>query len=262
MSTGLIIENLSVLLGDLPVLENFSIAVEKGEILAILGPSGCGKTTLLNVVSGLQEPTHGHLDLGGNPIGSRLGQSAYMYQEDRLLPWRTVKENALLASEFEKNSRRRKSSALRSLRLLKELDLATFHHHYPKTISGGMSRRVALSRTLSVKRSVYLFDEPLSGLDYQLRLRVEEVIFRELSTQGATALIVTHDIETALALADRIILLAPRPTFIQRALDCGLARHSNSTVDARKRSGFSKLFLEILGHFDEMSDGSESNRPA
>jgi NitT/TauT family transport system ATP-binding protein len=247
--TILQIRDLSVSFDGLSALENFSVEIGEAEIVAILGPSGCGKTTLLNVISGLQEPNRGSLDLTGSLSAGRMKQAAHMHQEDRLLPWRTVKQNALLASEFEVDREVGRQASERALRLLEEFDLASFHNHYPKTLSGGMRRRAALSRTLSVERSLYLFDEPLSGLDYQLRLRVEAVLFRELTERGATALIVTHDIETALALADSVVIMTPRPGSVQGILKCGIARSHGSTVEARKEPEFTRLFLEILQHF-------------
>ncbi len=253
MEARLTIRGLSLSFGNLPVLDGLSMRIADGEIIALLGPSGCGKTTLLNVIAGLKSVTSGEVSLLGQQMVPLLGRSAYMHQEDRLLPWRTVSQNALLASEFEQGAGRRAVARNRALELLDELDLSPFAGYFPMALSGGMSRRVALARTLSVERDVYLLDEPLAGLDYQLRLRVEAVIFKSLSEHKGAALMVTHDIESALALADRIFVLSPRPSSLLAVIDCALARASGSPLAARESPEFHAIFhraLELVRSWD------------
>ncbi|PLQ00229.1 ABC transporter ATP-binding protein [Cupriavidus pauculus] len=197
--------------GNTTILDHIDVAVHRGEVLALVGPSGCGKSTLLNILSGLLTPDAGQLAVDGIPAPqvSDWRRIAYMFQEDRLLPWRTVRDNVafgLEASPLSRADRRRRADDM--------LELVGLHARgdaWPHELSGGMRSRVALARSLAVKPEVLLMDEPFSKLDPQTRSQMHEELLRIQAGNGMTVVFVTHDMEEAVVLADRVIRLAARP---------------------------------------------------
>ncbi len=228
------------------VLDNLSFSVQEGEILVILGPSGCGKTTLLNVIGGFLEPTGGDILLKSNSIRGQKGKFAYMFQEDRLLPWRTLVENVLLPDEIDGDD---VVSTEKAQDYLNRMGLGKFEKYYPLQLSGGMRKRAALARTFNLGKELILFDEPLVSIDYDLGLELERQIFEHILKEGRTAIIVTHSYDTAVALADRIILLTNSPTRVMHEFKAGFAREHNSPTGARKSNGFFSLTKELLDVF-------------
>jgi NitT/TauT family transport system ATP-binding protein len=226
------------------VLERVNLSVQEGEILAIIGPSGCGKTTLLNVMSGFVKPTKGDVLLNSNSIMFQKGIFAYMFQEDRLLPWRSLIENILLPDEIHANTPIRLNKARESLR---RMGLDKFESYYPQQLSGGMRRRAALARTFFIGKDLILFDEPLVSIDYDLTLELERQIFDHVTQEKKTAIIVTHSYETAAALADRIILLTSLPAQVRSEFKAGLARQHKTPTNARKSKEFFELTKDLLG---------------
>jgi NitT/TauT family transport system ATP-binding protein len=185
------------------VLRELSFEIERGEFLAVVGPSGCGKTTLLGLLSGHQRPTAGCLEREG---GERM-----VYQCDGLYPWRTVFENIGLGLRDLNEE-----DQLRELQQLVELmALEGFEHHYPHQLSGGMRQRVELARALAGESRTLLMDEPFSSLDYLTRVRMRHELSRILDERPRTVVLVTHDIEEACQLADRVIVLTERPARIR-----------------------------------------------
>jgi len=197
--------------GTTTVLDNIDITVRRGEVLALVGPSGCGKSTLLNILSGLLAPDAGQLAVDGVPAAqvSDWRRIAYMFQEDRLLPWRTVRDNVafgLEASNLSRLDRHRRADDM--------LELVGLHARrdaWPHELSGGMRSRVALARSLAVQPEVLLMDEPFSKLDPQTRSQMHEELLRIQAGNGMTVVFVTHDMEEAVVLADRVVRLAARP---------------------------------------------------
>jgi ABC-type nitrate/sulfonate/bicarbonate transport system ATPase subunit len=196
----------------LEVLRRVSFVVPRGAVVAILGPSGCGKSTLLNMAAGLIAPDSGSVAVmsqdvvSGNVDWSRLG---YMFQDDRLLPWRSARQNVALALETGKMaSRERMARAEAALGLV---ELAGFADAYPHELSGGMRSRVALARSLVGEPNILLMDEPFSRLDAQTRSAMHRELLRIQALRHMTILFVTHEIEEAVVLADQIIVMAPRP---------------------------------------------------
>lgn len=193
------------------VLAGIDLAVRPGEVLALVGPSGCGKSTLLNILSGLLAPDEGELWIDGVPAARfrdwrRIG---YVFQEDRLLPWRSVRDNVAFGLEsagLPRTERLRRADAALSLVGLQQDALA-----WPHELSGGMRSRVALARSLAAQPSVLLMDEPFSKLDPQTRSQMHEELLRIQAASGTTVVFVTHDVEEAVVLADRVIRLAPEP---------------------------------------------------
>ncbi len=180
-------------------IEHLNISVEKGDFAVILGPSGCGKTTILRLAAGLDFPTGGQVVFNGRPVQAPGRQRALMFQEPRLFPWLTVEQNVAAAGP--------KELARRSLG---SMGLTEFAASYPHELSGGMARRVALARALVGQPDILLLDEPLSNLDLPVRRGLQSELLR-MWQQGLSCVLVTHELEEALVLASRILILSPRP---------------------------------------------------
>jgi NitT/TauT family transport system ATP-binding protein len=206
------IENGSVSFGSVEVFKDLSLEITRGEFVAVVGPSGCGKTTLLNLFSGFLKPTTGAVVCSG-----RLRT---VYQHDSLFPWQTVDQNIAMGlrdlSESERNGQLNG--------LLRLINLEQFASHYPHQLSGGMRQRVELARALAGATDILLLDEPFSSLDYLTRLRLRRELARMLEELPRTVVLVTHDIEEAAQLADRILVLSDRPARICRELQVALPR--------------------------------------
>jgi NitT/TauT family transport system ATP-binding protein len=195
--------------GHLTAVENVSLSVRDGEVVALIGPSGCGKSTLLNIGSGLTAPSAGEAFVDGERVDGPNAHVAFMLQKDLLLPWRTVIENVLFGVEIQRvhtAERRRRAWAL-----LDGLKLGDFAGHYPHQLSGGMRQRVALARTLAVDPTVLLLDEPFSAVDAQTRMVLQRELAQTLKSAGKTALLITHDLLEAVTLSDRVLVMSPRP---------------------------------------------------
>jgi len=190
-------------------VRNVSVSIGDGEVVALIGPSGCGKSTLLNMGSGLYLPTEGEVYVDGRRVTGTNPQVAFMLQKDLLLPWRTVLENAELGLEIrgvQARERRQRAHAL-----LVKCHLSGFEQHYPHQLSGGMRQRAALARTLAVDPVVLLMDEPFSALDAQTKMVLQQDLAQTVMEERKTALLITHDLVEAVALADRIIVMSSRP---------------------------------------------------
>ena len=201
--------------GTIDVLSSVSFEVSGGEWLTCLGPSGCGKTTLLRVIAGLLEPDAGSIDLPGRE-GARLGRVTFLPQEGTLLPWRTALDNALLPAEID--GRPRAASRAAAMELFAHFGLDGFEGMYPNQLSGGMRQRVELARTFLSERSLLLLDEPLGALDPLTRAALQDWLLTVWQELRRTILLVTHDVEEALLLSDRLLLLTPRPAHVRDAV--------------------------------------------
>jgi NitT/TauT family transport system ATP-binding protein len=219
------------------VLERCSISVERGTFLSIVGPSGSGKTTLFNVIAGLAAPQSGSVAIDGKRVSGPSARVAYMLQKDLLMPWRTTLENVTLGLEIRgvgaAEARRRGTE------LLERYGLGGSEHAYPAALSGGMRQRAALIRTLVLEPEIVLLDEPFSALDYQTRLALEEDVARIMRERGCTAILVTHDIEEAVSISDRVIVLGGKPSSIKADLAIELSVEGERTpVTAREAPEF------------------------
>jgi len=186
--------------GAVEALNNVSLKIRDGEFVAVVGPSGCGKTTLLNLLSGFDQPTSGRVE--------RSGALRMVYQEDGLFPWRSAAQNIEMGLRHVADPAER---ARQRDEMLTLIGLEGFAGHYPHQLSGGMRQRVELARALAGKSDILLMDEPFSSLDYITRLRMRHELARLLHERPRTVVLVTHDIEEAAQLADRVIVLSGRP---------------------------------------------------
>lgn len=206
-SSRLVLENVSHAYGAVAVLKDLSLAVNPGEIVVLVGPSGCGKTTLLNVLSGHIKPALGSI--------VTEGIIRMVYQQDGLFPWLTVAENISMGLRSNNGAVPRENELSELIKLIR---LEGFENNYPHQLSGGMRQRVELARVLAGDSDILLMDEPFSALDYQARLRMRQELIRLLAERPRTVVFVTHDIEEAAQLADRVLVLSNRPATICREL--------------------------------------------
>ena len=206
------IEDCSVSFGSVEVFRSLSLEITSGEFVAVVGPSGCGKTTLLNLFSGFLKPTSGTVICSG--------RVRTVYQHDSLFPWQTASQN--IAMGLRELSNGEQSKQLEEM--LRLINLAEFAGHYPHQLSGGMRQRVELARALAGATDILLLDEPFSSLDYLTRLRLRRELARMLDELPRTVVLVTHDIEEASQLADRIVVLSDRPARICRELSVSISR--------------------------------------
>jgi NitT/TauT family transport system ATP-binding protein len=234
--------------GELVALENLTLDVRAGEVLGVVGPSGCGKSTLLELVCGLQEPTTGSVALDGHAEpAERLRLAALMPQRDLLLPWRSSLDNAALALELHGVGRR--EARRLALELLEHFGLASFADSRPDELSGGMRQRVSFARTLLAGKPVLLLDEPFGSLDSITRAELQEWLAVALEEEPRTALLVTHDVEEALFLCDRVLVLSPRPGTLRAELtvDRPRARPRRERVTSPEFAALRERALEVLG---------------
>jgi ABC-type nitrate/sulfonate/bicarbonate transport system ATPase subunit len=234
ISSRLVLENVSFNYGALAILRNLTLSIKGGELVVLVGPSGCGKTTLLSLLSGYIKPVSGQVITNGI--------TRTVYQQDGLFPWLSVSENIMLGLRSIES----KAQCKKELRDLIELiHLEGFENHYPHQLSGGMRQRVELARVLAGESDILLMDEPFSSLDYQTRLRMRHELVRILARRPKTIVFVTHDIEEAAQLADRVLVLSNRPAHISRELFINAPRPRNPTDDAVIEAA--KTILQELG---------------
>lgn len=213
--------------GTLEVLQDVFLEVGPGEIIGVVGPSGCGKSTLFNALAGLIPIDRGRIRLNGQEVPNIRGQVAYMQQKDLLLPWRTALDNAILGMEIQgfKKSRARKEA----MEILKFFGLEGFQDRYPHELSGGMRQRVALMRTILCRKKILLLDEPFGALDAITRLMLQRWLLRVWMRFRPSILLITHDVDEALILADRIYVMSLRPATIKRVVPVELERPRSAT---------------------------------
>jgi NitT/TauT family transport system ATP-binding protein len=233
------ISDISKSFGATKVLSNISLVVDDNQIISIVGPSGCGKTTLLNILAHLETYETGSVEIqlkDSNPIG-------YMMQDAQLLPWRTLVENALLGNEIVRNKDSKEIERIDYF--FEAFDLTEYKNSYPIIASGGMKQRVALIRTLLIKPSLLLLDEPFSNLDFDIKLKIQKFLLNFYSRNKTTILLVTHDIEDAIALSDKVIVLSDKPTTIKKEIPIDLGISKRDPVEARKSPKFREYFIQI-----------------
>jgi NitT/TauT family transport system ATP-binding protein len=234
--------------GETLALKDLNLAVSQGEFCSIVGPSGCGKSTLLALISGLLRPTEGSISLDDVPVHGVDERVGILLQKDHLFEWRTVLQNAELGLEII--GKDTVQARRRAHKLLEAYGLKGFENSYPYQLSGGMRQRVALVRTLATDPDVLLLDEPFSALDYQTKLILERDVHRIIRSQNKTALLVTHDIEEAVSMSERVIVLSGRPAQVKNVYDIALTvtgeRTPMNSRDAPEFRTYCKAIWEDL----------------
>ncbi len=210
-------ENVSY--GDrIPVLDGIDLEIGEGEMVCILGPSGCGKSTLLQIIAGFLHPTEGRVRVDGRAVDGPEPDHVFVFQHSGLLPWMTVSENVELGlRKLPQGAQRREKIQ----EMIEMVELEGFENHYPHQLSGGMQRRAELARALAVNPNLLIMDEPFSGLDFLTHMKMREEVVNMHEFFGKTTLIVTHDIDDALIMGDRVVLMGERPATVtmDRVLD-------------------------------------------
>ena len=225
-----------------PALEDVSFKVMPGEFITIIGASGSGKSTLFNLCVGLLEPDEGEILIDGERPENRAGMVGYMPQRDLLLPWRSVLNNVLIPLEIQGIPKR--ESRQKALEMLPHFGLETFENEYPSALSGGMRQRAALLRTWLTGRSTLCLDEPFGALDALTRKELQNWLLKVWQEFGRTVMFITHDVEEAVYLADRVIVISARPGKIKRELKINLPRPRRQRMTTEPEYG--KLVRELL----------------
>lgn len=224
--------------GETQALKNVNFSVKEGEFVAIVGPSGCGKTTILSIAAGLLAPTSGEVVLCGQKVTAPRTDVGYMLQSDRLFEWRTIEKNVLLGLEIQ--HKKTPEAVAYANALIDKYGLKDFKKHFPTQLSGGMRQRAALIRTLSFRPKILLLDEPFSALDFQTRLTVCDDVHGIIKSENLTALLVTHDISEAVSMADKILVLSPRPATVKNIYTPDIDRPT--PLKRRESPDFSRWF--------------------
>jgi NitT/TauT family transport system ATP-binding protein len=230
------------------VIGEISFTLKPGEIVSLVGPSGCGKTTLLNLMSGLMRPTHGEVLWHGKPLADVPKGIGYMLQKDMLMSWRTTLANVTLGLEL--SGMRRTEREQKAHAMLRKVGLGAFHGFYPSALSGGMRQRVALARTLVTDPEVILLDEPFAALDFQTKVVLESDMAKLVRSEGRSVLLITHDVEEAVSLSDRVIVLTHRPSRIKAIHEIPLAGDRSDMMAIRDAPGFASLVRRIWSELD------------
>ena len=240
-------ENVAVAFGAEQIYDRLSFDVRHGEFVCILGPSGCGKSTLLRMIGGLLELNSGRVSVDGRAPRDAWSEIAFVFQSPRLVPWRTALDNVLLGTELRFGAGDKARRRARASELLSLVGLAGDARKYPSMLSGGERQRVAIARALAVDPKIVLMDEPFSALDPNMRARMRLELERIWLETGKTVVFVTHDIDEALQLADRTVVLSNKPTRVLDIIELQTGRPrvpGERDLDARRRE-LVKLFRSL-----------------
>jgi NitT/TauT family transport system ATP-binding protein len=241
----LTLDNVSKTFGTVPVVTETSLAIERNSLVVFLGPSGCGKTTLMRMVGGLDQPTSGTIRLDGEVVTRPDRRRGMVFQSYSSFPWLTVEGNIAFGMRY-RDDLGVAERAERVRHYLKLIGLEDFAKSYPNRISGGMRQRVAIARTLAAGSDVLLMDEPFGALDALTRERLQVELRQIQAEEAKTIIFVTHDVEEAVFLADRIILFSARPARILKDIDVAQALGSVRNLEIRESDTFFRLRNEVL----------------
>ncbi len=238
---------------DLHVIDNFSREIDAGELVALVGPSGCGKSTLLHIAAGLETPSKGQILADGSAVDGPHPERTLMFQENALYPWLTLIRNVALALEFQKVDKQEADKQAREW--LAKVNLKGFEDYYPHQVSGGMRQRAALARAFISRPKVLLLDEPFGALDALTRMTLQDVLRQLIREERPTVLLVTHDVDEALFLADRILVFSQRPATVLREFNLA---HHEKTHDLSEFAAIRRQILELLGINAEQDEIAKS----
>jgi NitT/TauT family transport system ATP-binding protein len=250
------LNNVSHYYGAVEVLKDISLNIPQGQIVCLIGPSGCGKSTLLRFLGGLERPTTGDVLQVGDPPADSLNPLTYVFQHFALLPWRTVEGNITLVLEDHGLSRTEKNDIVSDV--LERTRLSDFRNAFPKQLSGGMRQRVAISRALAVRPAVMLMDEPLSALDSQTRELLMDDLVSLWTRQPFTSVYVTHNLNEAVRLGHRVVVLSRRPGRIREIVDIDIPLHErhlgNLVLEAKQQQLWDLMRDEAMAADKELVD--------
>lgn len=228
--------------GDLNVIRQFDTTIRNGEIVALVGPSGCGKSTLLHMLAGLQQPSTGALTADDASVARPSPERTLVFQEHALYPWMTLLDNVALALEFQ--DKPRATSLAEARKWLSRVRLVGFEDYYPHQVSGGMRQRCALARAFIARPKVLLLDEPFGALDALTRMTLQSVLKDLIEEERPTVVLVTHDVDEALYLADRVMVFSQRPATVLKEVELG---HIPKTHDLTAFADVRREVLNLLG---------------
>ena len=253
-SKGLELNSISKRFGDVQALKDLHFSVEQNEFVTVLGPSGCGKTTALRIIDGVQAPDEGTVTIGGEPISGSGQDRGFVFQEFRLFPWRTVLKNVTFGLEISgvpEDERRERAEQYLSM-----VGLSDFEDHYPHELSGGMKQRVGIARALAIEPEILLMDEPFGALDAMTRETMQKELLQIWQQERRTVVFVTHDIDEAVFLSDRIHILQPRPGRLYRTINIDLGRPRDT--DLKQSDEFVKYRREAWRTLEEITNQTQS----
>lgn len=247
-------QNVRKSFGDLNVIKEFDREITDGELVALVGPSGCGKSTLLHMAAGLERASAGKVLADGKAVRGPHPERTLMFQENALYPWLTLEQNVALALEFQKVEKRRARDLAREW--LAKVQLKGFEDYFPNQVSGGMRQRTALARAFISRPKALLLDEPFGALDALTRMTLQDALRQLIREVGPTVLLVTHDVDEALFLADRILVFSPRPAVVLKEFNLA---HHEKTHDLSEFAPMRREILGLLGiEADTSAESSET----
>ena len=223
-------------------LQNFTMSVKKGQFCAVVGPTGCGKSTTLSLITGLARPSAGAVRIWGKPVTGIDRRIGFVFQTDAVFPWRNVLDNVAAGPIYR--GMRKDEANDKAMDWIRRVGLARFERHYPHQLSGGMRKRVALAQTFINEPEILLMDEPFSALDVQTRALMQDELLHLWSVNGASVVFVTHDIEEAIAVADKVFVLTSGPATVKSSYDIDLPR-PREVSEARYSPRFIELSRQI-----------------
>jgi len=246
MTARIVFDHVCVQFDRLRVVDDVSYAIHDGEFVSVIGPSGCGKTTMLNIVAGFVEPTSGSVRLDGQPVAGPGPDRGVIFQEYGVFPWLTVKQNIAFGLKLRASSVPADEREAICERYMRLMGLAEFAGAWPKTLSGGMRQRLALARAYAVKPEFLLMDEPFGALDAQTRSAMQDLLLEVLQAEGKTVMLITHSVEEAVYLSNRIIVMTARPTRIREIVEVPFGYPREESLHE------SREFGELRSHVREL----------
>jgi NitT/TauT family transport system ATP-binding protein len=246
------LEHVGVRYDDFEALRDISFEIPPGQFVSLVGPTGCGKSSLLNLVAGLMAPTAGRVISGDSEVTTINPDSSYMFQADALMPWKSALSNVMLGPLLRGNAHRDTEAVARDW--LSRVGLRGFEHRYTHQLSGGQKKRVAMAQALINEPPILLMDEPFSALDAQTRARMEQELLSLCRSIGATVLFVTHDLEEAIALSDRVVLLTAGPASTVKSDTAVPLPRPRNVMEARFMPGFAQIYEALWSGLREEVD--------